>query len=141
MNKTQKKYLSPILIGFLALSLVGLGFLLLPHIAQAVSFEDVGASLGFGVADLKDTIINVIKWALGLLGLAAVIMMIYGGFVWLTARGNQNQIDKAKRILINAAIGLVIVLLSWAIVLLILRFTVLKGGTMQGIIRIMQTGI
>ncbi|MFA6588498.1 MAG: Ig-like domain-containing protein [Patescibacteria group bacterium] len=135
MNKTQKKYFSPILIGFLALIFVGLGFLLLPHFAQAVSFEDVGASLGFGVADLKDTIVNVIKWALGLLGLAAVIMMIYGGFVWLTARGNQNQIDKAKRILINAAIGLVIVLLSWAIVLLILRFTnqVTGGAAAAGV--------
>jgi len=98
------------------------------HFAQAaVTIENVGGSLGLGAADLKETIINIIKWALGLLGLIAVIVMLYGGFVWLTSRGDEKKIDKAKRILLNGVIGLVIILVSWAIVLFIQRF--ITGAT------------
>ncbi|RJO59061.1 hypothetical protein C4546_04515 [Candidatus Parcubacteria bacterium] len=130
MKKIQSKLVKQILFGLAGLSLVGLGVLALPLLAKALSFEDVGASLGLGSADLKETIINVIKWVLGIVGLVAVIVMIYGGFVWMMARGNQQQIDKAKKILINGAIGLVIILVAWAIVLFIQRFiTQTTGGS------------
>ena len=64
----------------------------------------------------KQVVINVIQWVLGLLGLAAVIMVIFGGFTWMTASGNEEKIDKAKKVLKAAVIGLIIILLSWAIV-------------------------
>lgn len=115
---------------FLALGIIaGAALFAFTHVAQALTIENVGGTLTLGDADLKQTIINVIKWALGLLGLVALIVMLYGGFLWLTSRGDTKQIDKAKRTLINGAIGIVIILVSWAIVLFVQRFITGSTGT------------
>lgn len=52
---------------------------------------------------------------LGFLGLAGVVMIIYGGFMWMTAAGNEERITKAKGILKYAILGTVIALLSFLI--------------------------
>lgn len=85
------------------------------------SVESIGSQIGLGNADLKQTVINIIKWALGFLSLLAVSYLIYGGVVWMTAAGNEQRVEKAKRIILQALIGIVIVLLSWAIVLFVQR--------------------
>ena len=91
-------------------------------IANAISFDStLGATFGLGTRDLLETVINIVQWALGLLGLVAVIIIMYGGFVWMTAKGNQDKIAKAKKIIFNGLIGLAIVLLSWAIVFFVMR--------------------
>ena len=105
----------------LGITLTTLSVLLLPVVAQAISFEDPSTSLGLGTADLKDTVINIINWVLGLLGIIAVIMILYGGFMWLTAGGNEDKVGSAKKIISAAVIGLIIVLLAWAIVNFVLR--------------------
>lgn len=99
--------------------------------AGAVSFEDVSQTLGLGTSDLKETAFNIIRWALGLLGLVAVILLLYGGYVWMTAAGREERVKRAKRIIINALIGLVIILLSWAIVSFVLSVAeeVTGGGS------------
>jgi len=66
-------------------------------------------------ANLIKSIIKIINYVLGLLGLIAVVIIIYAGFLWMTAGGNANQVDKAKKWLINGVIGLTIILLSFAI--------------------------
>lgn len=60
--------------------------------------------------------LEVISWVLGMLGLVAVIMIIYGGFMWMTAAGNEERITKAKKILRFAIIGLSIILFSYVLV-------------------------
>ncbi len=113
------------------LVLLVLGFLVLgASAASAISFEDPSRSLGLGTADLKSTAINIINWALGLLGLIGVGLVLYGGWIWMTSAGNEERVRRAKRIILNAAIGLVIILLSWAIVNFVLNFgnTVTGGG-------------
>ena len=87
------------------------------------SLESVGSTLGLGEADLKDTVLNILNLVLGLLALIAVIMIIIGGFTWLTAAGNEEKVDKAKKIISAAVIGLIIVLLAWAIVIFVARTT------------------
>ncbi len=102
-----------------------MAFVHAPHVhaatATTYSLESIGGQVGLGNADLKQVIINIIKWALGLLALVAVSYMIYGGYVWMTAAGNEARVEKAKQIILQAAIGLVIVLLSWAIVLFVTK--------------------
>ncbi len=49
------------------------------------------------------------------LGVIAVFALIYGGYLYLTAAGNPEQVEKAKKTLIYAIIGIVVVLLLWAI--------------------------
>ncbi len=98
-------------------------------IAQVDVDPAMGTTFGLGTADLVSTIISIVQWALGFLGLVAVIMILYGGFVWMTAAGNQDKVAKAKKIITRAVIGLVIVLLAWAIVTFIIEQTLdLTGG-------------
>ncbi|MFA5052143.1 MAG: hypothetical protein WC544_03740 [Patescibacteria group bacterium] len=63
-----------------------------------------------------DITIRTIQWVLGMLGLVAVIMIIFGGFMWMTAAGNEERVKKAKTILTSAIIGMIVILLSWAMV-------------------------
>jgi hypothetical protein len=58
---------------------------------------------------------SIISVALGLLGVIFVILMIYAGFLWMTAGGNEETVKKAKKWLANAVIGLIIVLAAYAI--------------------------
>ena len=44
-----------------------------------------------------------------------MLLIIYGGILWMTAMGKENQVEKAKNIIIQAVIGLVIVLAAYAI--------------------------
>lgn len=101
-------------------AICGLSVLLLamPSLAGATPFTifDYGGTIGFGTADLKTTIINLISTALGLLSLVAVVMIIVGGIRWLTSGGNEEQVELAKKTISAALIGMVIVLLAWAIV-------------------------
>jgi len=71
---------------------------------------------GLGTVDLKVLIMRVIQILLGFLGLVAVIIIIYGGYIYLTSEGEQEKISKAKSILLNAVIGLVIILSAFGIV-------------------------
>ncbi len=96
---------------------VGAGLLATANHAYAVSYRDVSSDLGLGTADLVDTVVNLVNWVLGLLGIVAVIMILIGGFRWMTAGGNEEKVESAKKILYAAVIGLVIVLLAWAIVI------------------------
>src|SRR3989338_10644917 len=57
----------------------------------------------------------IIKSLLGLLGVAFFILMLYGGFIWMKARGNEKEVEKAKNILTDAIIGIVIVAAAYAI--------------------------
>jgi len=61
-------------------------------------------------------IITVVKYLLGFLGLIAVIFILYGGFKWMTAGGNDDKVSDAKKIIIRAVIGLIIVFAAWVIV-------------------------
>ena len=69
-------------------------------------------------------ITNIIQIFLGLLGFIALIIIIYGGFVWMTSGGNQEKINKAKGILKSAIIGLLIILFSYVIVSVVMRAVV-----------------
>lgn len=96
--------------------ITGLGALLSAKTALALTLWG-GETLGLGTADLQATVINIIQWILGLLGLIAVVMILIGGFKWMTAGGNEEKIESAKKLLTAAIIGLVIILLAWAIVI------------------------
>lgn len=86
-----------------------------PLTANGLSLENAGGTLTLGTADLKETVLNVVNLVLGLLGLIAVIMIISSGFIAATS-DNEDRAATAKKVIVGAVIGLIIVLLSWAIV-------------------------
>lgn len=62
-------------------------------------------------------IITVLEFATQIIGSLAVLIMIIGGFMFMTAQGDQTQIDKAKDVIKYAIIGLVVTFLSYIIVI------------------------
>ncbi|MBU1151980.1 PKD domain-containing protein [Patescibacteria group bacterium] len=67
-------------------------------------------------SDLKDFILQVVNFALGFLGLLAVIIVIYGGVLYVTAAGNDDRTETGKKSIIYASVGLLIVMGSFAFV-------------------------
>ena len=59
---------------------------------------------------------GALKLALGLAGMAFLIMIVYGGYLWMTAMGEETKIENAKRTIVAAAIGLVLILGSYTFV-------------------------
>ncbi len=76
----------------------------------------LNSSAGFdastGVDDIVAMIINV---ALGLLGLIFLVLLVLGGYQWMTAGGNEKEVEGAQARIKTAIIGLVIVLTAYAI--------------------------
>ena len=66
-----------------------------------------------------DFIVEVINIALFVVGLLAVVFLIIGGFRYITAAGNEEQVEGAKQTILHAIIGLAIVILSFVIVRII----------------------
>ena len=65
--------------------------------------------------DLRIIIANIIRIALGLLGIVAVVIILIGGFTWMTAGGNEEKVDKAKAWIGYGIIGLAVILSAYAI--------------------------
>lgn len=63
----------------------------------------------------------LIKTVLSFLGVLFLILMIYGGVLWMTARGKEEQVTKARDLIIAAVIGLIIVLASYAISIFVIN--------------------
>ena len=57
----------------------------------------------------------VLGAALNFLGVIFLALMIYGGFLWMTATGNEEQVGKARKVITAAIIGLIIVASAYAI--------------------------
>ena len=109
----------------LALTTSTIAGLLLPALAKAqtsFSIESVGSTLGLGGADLKTTTIHILNLALGFMALIAVAMIIVSGIIAATS-SDEDRAATAKRVITGAIIGLVIVLVSWAIVIFSVRTT------------------
>ena len=76
---------------------------------------EYGASTGLGTADIRFTAANIIGVALGLLGTICVVLMLYAGFKWMTAGGNEENVKEAQSTIKYAVIGLLIILSAYAI--------------------------
>ena len=73
-------------------------------------------------AAFLDTIKNAINWILGILATIALVVCLYGGFLMVTAAGDEKKYQKWLSVLKYAAIGLAIIGLSWLIVSVIFWF-------------------
>jgi hypothetical protein len=58
---------------------------------------------------------NIVQYILGFLGVIFLVLLIYSGFLWMTARGESEAVSTSKDILTNAIIGLMIVLMSYVV--------------------------
>jgi hypothetical protein len=98
------------------------GLLVMPLVTKAaldstlgLSNGNVGSATGLGTQDVRQTIGKIINVALSLLGVIVLVIIIYGGFLWMTAGGNDEKVGEAKKWIFGGIIGLVIILSAYAI--------------------------
>ena len=75
----------------------------------------IGIETGLGTTDVRVTIARIIRVAMGLLGIIAVVVILIGGFTWMTAGGNEEKVGEAKKWIFAGITGLQIVLSAYAI--------------------------
>lgn len=101
----------------------GVGLALAPIVAfaQRSAKEVVNEGLnvltvsGLGTKDIRETIASIINVFMGLLGTVAIVIILIGGFQWMTAGGNEEKVEKAKQLLGAGVIGLAIILAAYSI--------------------------
>ncbi len=94
-----------------------------PAYAQLISPGDQPGRLSEatgGEGSFRNLILTFLNFFLGFLGLLAVVMVIYGGILYVTGAGEQDKLDKGKKIIMYAIVGIVIILLAFALVSTIL---------------------
>lgn len=62
-----------------------------------------------------ETVALIVNFLLGLLGTIALALTIYAGYIWLIARGDEGEVERAKAILVGSVTGLFLVLSSYTI--------------------------
>lgn len=75
----------------------------------------IQTNTGLGGSDPRDMASQVISIVLGFLGIVAVVIILLGGFRWMTAGGNEDRVSEARKLIAAGIIGLVIVLAAFGI--------------------------
>ena len=105
------------------LVILGLAATLLPLCVQAQGIKDASKKLdpiakSAGLSDqgnLENVVGTIINAALSLVGLIFLVLMVYAGFTWMLAQGDEGKIDKSKEIIKACIIGLIITASAYAI--------------------------
>ncbi|MBU0613890.1 pilin, partial [Patescibacteria group bacterium] len=119
-------------MAILCLIFIAGSFLIVPEFAfaQSDAAAEVASAAGLSSTSLTVIIGRIIGVFLSMLGVIFLIIVIYAGFVWMTSGGEAAKVEKAKKLLINATIGIIITLFSFAIVNFV--FKALTGSGLFG---------
>ncbi len=77
--------------------------------------NDFQNETGLGDRDPRDIVARIVRIILGFLGIVAVIIILLGGFKWMTAGGNEDKVSEARKLIVSGIIGLVIILAAFGI--------------------------
>ncbi len=92
-----------------------------PMVASAAGPNDWGINdfsntdIALGSKPLRDTIGGIVNIVLGFLGILATLIILLGGFKWMTSQGNTEKVDEAKKLIGAGIVGLVIILTAYAV--------------------------
>lgn len=106
-----------------------------PMDETAKSLLEKGAKTNYNTDVNQDSLYAIvgkgIEFALSIIGVLLILLIIYAGYLWFAAGGNEEQIATAKSYILNAIIGITIVLLAYAIT----YFVMLKvTGAVSGVL-------
>jgi len=88
---------------------------------------EYGTGAGLGTRDVRATIATIINVALGILGIVALIIILIGGFKWMTAGGNEENVEAGKKAIGQGIVGLIVIFVAFAITKFV--FSVLERAT------------
>jgi hypothetical protein len=133
----MKKSLRPFFGKISLLFLVFFALFLVANFSLAADATDLGVDQIDSTIELTANspitiAVKVIQIILGLLGIIAVSLVIYGGFLWTSSGGSEDKINQAKKLLRNAVIGLIIILSSWGITYFVMAKLLGVTGTGNG---------
>ncbi len=90
-------------------------------IGLTVEGQTLGERSGLSQNDPRTTAVQIINVLLGLLGILCTSLLVYAGFLWMTAGGSEDKIEQAKKTIWAAVIGIVIILSAWTITRFVLE--------------------
>ena len=73
------------------------------------------AGVYLGSRNLRESIAGIINLVLGFLGILTTIIILLGGFKWMTSQGNADKVDEAKKMIGAGVVGLVVILAAYGI--------------------------
>lgn len=97
-------------------------FVCLPVLAADTEVIKLDNPLTINTDSPAEIIGYIIQALLAVVGGVALVMMVYGGFQWLTAAGNEDKIKSGTQTMLWSAIGLVLVFSSYILVQTVLNF-------------------
>ena len=114
MHLTKRSLLVGIVLGLAA---AGFVFAATAYAQQAgdLGVSNLAQAAGASATDLRVIIARIIRAVFGVLGIIALVIVLYAGFLWMTSGGDEDKITTARRLLLNAAIGLAIMLSAFGI--------------------------
>lgn len=123
----MNKFCKNLVFLFILVSLAILPYLVFAATDPLGKLQEVGAGEAGPYNEATDTTMaeiigQVIQAALSLLGIIFIILIIISGYQWMTAGGNEDQVNKAKKRMTSAIIGLVVTISSYAIWALISNY-------------------
>jgi len=71
---------------------------------------------GFCEGSFRNTVLTALNFFLGFLALLTTGILLYGGFLYITSAGNDENVEKAKKLIMYAAIGIIVIFMAFAIV-------------------------
>jgi hypothetical protein len=80
------------------------------------------------VISVGGIIIIVLNWFLGIAGLIAVLFLVWGGFKMIVSNGNEETFKEGRTTVINALIGLAVVILAYVVVTIVANTTSTVGS-------------
>ncbi|MDD2681112.1 MAG: hypothetical protein PHE20_03375 [Patescibacteria group bacterium] len=93
--------------------------------------QNVLANTSLSDFSLGAIIAIVIQAALGLLGIIFVVIMVFAGYRWMTSAGNEEAVKTSQQMITRAIIGLIIVLMAYAITYFVFGQLPFGGGATQ----------
>lgn len=119
--------------------LVALPLLAVPFLAGAQSAVSTGLQSSQlqgifgtgglnGASSVSDLIARVIEILLMFGGVIAVVFVVIGGYWYVTSAGNEEQAEKGRKTLLNAIIGVVLIVLSYVIINVIVNLVSSTSG-------------
>ena len=112
----MKKIKQLLIVGSVVMGLLFSNSYVLAQDPTVISLEN---PIGVGT-DINTIIGNIIKVSLGLVGAFALLVFVYGGFLWLTSGGNKEKVKTGSKAMLYAFIGIFLIFSSYAILNVVL---------------------
>jgi len=114
LPKSAGTILSAFVLAF-AVFMIGDAVMAQDLISPSDNPSSVSSATG-GESSFRSIVLTIVNFILSFLGIIAVLFVIYGGFLYVTSAGNSEKVDQGKKIITYAVVGIVIILISFALI-------------------------